>query len=230
MGLCGEDDGVGGAMKVRIVPTIFVRDILVLEERLELYEGLVKRVQLDVADENFYSQPSLEFERLVGQPTTLRRDMHLMTAEPIEFLKTCVDEAVELAVGQIEMMGSQKEFVEEARGLGIKVGLAVDLETKMSELDWQTAKKVDQLLVMGYGLGNEKQGFNKEALEKVKWLREKGFKGEVCVDGGVNEKTIGGCVKAGADVLAVGRGLWQAKDIGKEYERLGRLAEAAVKS
>ena len=45
--------------------------------------------------------------------------------------------------------------------------------------------------------------------------------------GSVNEKTIAVCVKAGADLLAVGSCLWQAEEVEKQYRRLKELAGQA---
>lgn len=228
MGLCGENDGAGSSsMRLQIVPTVFVLDVMRLQERLELYEAVVKRVQLDIADEEFTTQPTLGVEQMVEQATTIQRDVHLMTAEPIDWLEVCADGGVEMVVGHVENMGNQKEFVEEARRLGLKPGLAVDLETDLGVLDWPVAKTVDQLLVMTVRAGKEAQKLSQEGLEKVERLRRKGFEREICVDGGVNEATIARCVKAGADVLAIGSALWKTGEVKKEYKKLMELAEKA---
>jgi len=211
-------------MKPIIVPTVFVFDRLALEERLELYESLTDRVQLDVADEEFSVQPSLGVGVMIGQPSSLKRDAHLMVNEPIEWLEACKDEAIEMVVGQIETMSSQQEFVDQAKEWGLKVGLAVDLETEVKELEWEVTKRVDQILIMAVRAGKEQQQFDGRALEKVQWLRDKGFEKEVCVDGGVNEATIKKCVRAGADILAVGSALWKANNVEEQFNKLNRLA------
>jgi len=211
-------------MKVKIVPTVLVYDVVALEEKLSIFDGLVERVQLDVIDEEFAAKPTLDLERMLGQQTGLDKDVHLMTAEPIDYLQFCADEAIKMVVGQIEAMSNQKEFVDEARRLELKVGLAVDLETNFKELDWEIAKTADQLLIMTVRAGREGQKFNRKGLEKVAQLRKKGFDKEICVDGGVNEKTIAGCVKAGADVLAVGSVLREGGSVKENLEKLTKLA------
>jgi ribulose-phosphate 3-epimerase len=214
-------------MKPIITPTIFVNSVVVLKERLDLYEEIATRVQLDIADESFTAQPTLGVEKMLGQATTLERDVHLMTLEPIDWLEICSQEGVKTAIGQIENMSSQGEFLKEGRELGLKIGLAIDLETDLIELDWLVAKKVDLILVMAVRAGQEAQKFNQEALKRVKLLRAKGYSGEVCVDGGVNETTINSCVKAGTDILAIGSALWQARDVKMQFQKLTKLAEVA---
>lgn len=214
-------------MKPIITPTIFVNSVTVLKERLDLYEEIVTRVQLDVADESFTAQPTLGVEKMLGQATTMERDIHLMTLEPIDWLEICSQEGVKTAIGQIENMGSQGEFLKEGKELGLKIGLAIDLETDLTELDWLVAKKADLILVMAVRAGQEGQKFNQEALKRVGILRTRGFKGEICVDGGVNETTIKDCVKAGTDILAVGSALWQTSDVKKQLQKLTQLVETA---
>ena len=203
-----------------IIPTIFAFDHLTLEERLERYEGLAERVQLDITDSNFSAQPTLGVEVMVEQPTTLKRDVHLMIAEPVEWLEKCREEAIDLVIGQVESMSSQAEFKKTAQDLGIKWGLAMDLDTPVTDLDWGTAKEADQLLVMTVRAGKEGQKLEPKGLDKVKILRQKGFSREICVDGGVNEATIVKCLKAGADVLAVGSSLSLAEDVVIAWENL----------
>jgi len=157
---------------------------------------------------------------MVAQPTILKRDVHLMIAEPVEWLEKCREEAIDLVIGQIESMSSQAEFKKTAQGLGIKWGLAVDLETPLTDLDWQVAKEADQLLVMTVRAGKEGQKLDQKGLDKVKALRQKGYNREICVDGGVNEATIIRCVKAGVDVLAVGSSLSLAEDVVTAWENL----------
>lgn len=203
-----------------ITPTIFVSSLAALQERLELYEEIAARVQLDVADEEFTSKPTLGVEKMLEVATTLERDVHLMTVEPADWLEVCKIEGVKTAIGQIENMSSQKEFVEEAKELNLRVGLGVDWETELKELDWLAAQEADLILIMAVRAGKEGQKFNQESLSRIQELRKRGFAKEICVDGGVNEQTIGKCVKAGADVLAVGSCLWQAEDVAEQWRRL----------
>lgn len=207
-------------MPIKIIPTIFTRSLLELKERLEQYEEIVDRVQLDAVDEAFSLQPTLRVDKMISVPTSLVKDVHLMTVEPADWLEACAKEGVTTVIGQIEHMSSQREFFSEAKTLGLGVGLAVDLETGFEDLDWKIAKQVDQILIMTVRAGREGQKLNQEGLRRVKEIRKRGFKGDICVDGGVNESTIKMCVKAGANLLAVGSGLWQAMNLPESYKKL----------
>lgn len=211
-------------MAAKIIPTVFVHDLAALEERLELYEAITDKVQLDAVDSEFTIQPTLDIERLLEQPTTLDRELHLMVNEPAEWLELAAENAIEIVIGQIEMMSNQGEFIETAKSLGLKAGLAVDLETDLNDLDWEVAKTADQILVMTIRAGKEGQKLDKRGLEKVKSLKQKGYQGIIGVDGGVNEATVKACVAAGAENLAVGSALWKAEDVELEFKKLTDLA------
>lgn len=214
----------GKPMDVKIIPTVFVHDLPAFEERLELYEAITDKVQLDAADSEFTTQPTLGIERLVEQATTLDRELHLMVNEPAEWLELAAENAIDTVIGQIEMMGNQGEFVETAKSLGLKAGLAVDLETNLDDLDWEVVKTASQLLIMTIRAGKEGQKLDKRGLDKVKTLRQKGYLGIIGVDGGVNETTVKACVAAGANSLAVGSALWKADDAAAEFKKLTNLA------
>ena len=216
----------GKPMDVKIIPTVFVHDQTALEDRLELYEAITDKVQLDAADSEFTTQPTLEIDRLVEQATTLDRELHLMVNEPAEWLELAAENAIDTVIGQIEMMSNQGEFIETAKSLGLKAGLAIDLETDLNDLDWEVAKTADQLLVMTIRAGKEGQKLNHRGLDKIKSLRQKGYQGIIGVDGGVNEKTVKACVTAGANSLAVGSALWKAEDAVGEFKKLTDLANS----
>ena len=191
---------------------------------MELYEAITDKVQLDAADGEFTTQPTLDVERLVEQPTTLDRELHLMVNEPAEWLELAAENAIDMVIGQIEMMSNQGEFIETAKSLGLKAGLAVDLETDLNDLDWEVAKTANQLLIMTIRAGKEGQKLSRRGLDKIKALRQKGYEGIIGVDGGVNETTVKACVAAGANSLAVGSALWKAEDVKLEFKKLTDLA------
>ena len=74
--------------------------------------------------------------------------------------------------------------------------------------------KVDLILVMSVNPGFGGQSFMPEALDKIKALRDYGYKGEIEVDGGVNADNIKSVAEAGCDIAVVGSFLMKkpAKD------------------
>ena len=216
-------------MKVQIVPAILEKEKEAVEKKLEQARKWVERIQIDVIDGKFVDNETVGLEDLMEIDKQIGWDVHLMVEELIKLIEQCREAEVELVVGQIELMENQLEFVKLAKERQLRAGLGLDLETGVDFLDEEVIGELDQILLLAVKAGFSGQEFDKRVLEKIGQVRELGFEGEVCVDGGVNGETVEACVQAGANILAVGSGLWQAEKAEVELKRLRRLAEAAVK-
>jgi ribulose-phosphate 3-epimerase len=117
-------------------------------------------------------------------------------------------------------MGSQQGFVEQAKELGLQIGLAVDLYTPISSVDKSTWSKLDGILLMSVKAGFAQQAFDPRVLPKIEKLRKLGFKADIQIDGGINVETGRKCIKAGANQLAVGSFLWKGDTVDKGLELL----------
>jgi ribulose-phosphate 3-epimerase len=79
------------------------------------------------------------------------------------------------------------------------------------------------------GFGGQK--FDPVALEKLRALRERADCNALLeVDGGVNLKTIGACVEAGADLLVTGAAVTQSADYRGAVEQLTNIARQSAKA
>jgi ribulose-phosphate 3-epimerase len=63
------------------------------------------------------------------------------------------------------------------------------------------------------------QGFIYKALPKIRNIREH-FKGDIQVDGGINEQTARKAKEAGANILVAGTYIFSAKDVKKAIDSL----------
>lgn len=212
-----------------IIPTILTRDSGDLEEKIRKLQGEVSRVQIDIIDGIFLAERSVNIETLEDLETSLKIDVHLMVKEPTFWIDKCVKSMADRIIGQVEMMENQKEFIEKAISAGLGVGLALDLATPVSTIE-EILPNLDLVLVLSRKAGFGGGEFEKKALEKVKYLRNVGIPSlDICVDGGINEGNIKECVKAGADLLAVGGAIWKAEDISEEIRKLKSLAGWKIK-
>lgn len=206
---------------VQIVPTVLTNKISELKEKLIQLQGLVDWIHLDIMDGKFVANKTISLKDL--KPLKLLKKfklgIHLITADPIKLIKEVKEIKAQKVIGQIEMMPSQEEFVKASLAKKIKPGLALDLETTIDKLNPKVLTKTDTLLLMTVKAGWGGQEFKKERLTEIKKLKalkeKKGFRFKIAIDGGINEKTIKDCFKAGAEILAVGSAVWKSKDIGK---------------
>ncbi|MDI6732981.1 MAG: ribulose-phosphate 3-epimerase [Planctomycetota bacterium] len=125
------------------------------------------------------------------------------------------------------------KFPKELKSLDVKAVLAVLRTIKQKGkkagitfnpgsvlcLDNRLLDEVDEVLIMSVNPGFAGQEFHREVLPKIKALRRV-FKGDIKVDGGINEKTAPDAVKAGANILVTASYFFNAPDPKKAVEGL----------
>lgn len=198
---------------VTIIPAILTNDLKELEEMLERCEGVVDRVQIDVIDGVFADNKTVDPALLRGIDTTLNLDFHLMVKEPINWVEKCASAGADRIIGHIEKMSDQIEFVGKVQEVGAYVGLAVDLETPVSELEPAILTNLDVALVMSVAAGFGGQEFDKRALEKIKELDEIRVRDDtpykICDDGGITLDSVYNVHKLGVEEVSIGRRLFK---------------------
>jgi len=214
---------------IQIIPAILSNDIKEVGEKLAQAEGVGGKIQIDVIDGVFANNKTVDPSALEFIETDLKLDFHLMTKEPIDWVERAVRGMADRIIGQVEMMTDQVGFVGKVSEVGLSVGLAIDLPTSISKLDPTILTNLDVVLVMSVPAGFGGQEFDRRALAKIKELDEIRIRDDtpfkICVDGGINTNNISDVVKAGADELVIGEGLFA----GNIKENIDSLMKAAYK-
>jgi len=214
---------------LEIIPAVLTNNPQELEKLLTQAEAQVKRVQIDIVDGQFARNETIDPSVLENIDTNLKLDFHLMTKNPTSWVERCIKGMADRIFGQIEMMDDQVEFVGKVQEVGAKIGLAIDIDTPVSDLDSNILNNLDAVLLMSYPAGIGGQPFDPKVLDKIKRLDAIRVRGKtqfkICVDGGITEKTIRQVRRAGADEVAVGRRIFE----GDLKENLLRFKEAAYK-
>ena len=107
------------------------------------------------------------------------------------------------------------------------VGLAINPDTPLSSIiDY--IDELDRILVMTVVPGKTGQSFIEYPLSKVREARtlidKHQYNVELCVDGGINEKTAPLAFEAGVDVVVCGAGILYKDDMIQAVEDLRALA------
>ncbi|OGM80338.1 hypothetical protein A2361_02805 [Candidatus Woesebacteria bacterium RIFOXYB1_FULL_40_26] len=214
---------------IQIIPAILSNDIKEVGEKLAQVDGVSGKIQIDVIDGVFANNKTVDPSALEFIETDLKLDFHLMTKEPIDWVERAVRGMADRIIGQVEMMTDQVGFVGKVSEVGLSVGLAIDLPTSISKLDPTILTNLDVVLVMSVPAGFGGQEFDRRALAKIKELDEIRIRDDtpfkICVDGGINTNNISDVVKAGADELVIGEGLFA----GNIKENIDSLMKAAYK-
>lgn len=212
---------------VQIIPAILTNNPQELEEMISKAEGVVDRVQIDIVDGQFAKNRTIDPAVLAEVETNLKLDFHLMVKEPINWVEKCAAGAADRIIGQVELMRSQIDFVGKVQEVGAAVGLALDINTSVSDLDPVILTNLDVVLVMSVAAGFGGQKFDERALDKIKRLGEIRKKDKtpfkIMDDGGIVFSKIDDTRRAGVDEVAIGRRIFQG-DIAQNIERFKKAA------
>ena len=143
-------------------------------------------------------------------------DVHLMISDPKKYARDFVQAGAHVLTFHIEVAGNvegAREIVRVFRGEGAaKVGVALNPDAPIERVA-ELLGAVDLVLVMSVFPGFGGQKFMPDVLPKVRWLREHGYEGDVEMDGGLGDKTLPLCARAGANVFVAGSAIFGASDM-----------------
>lgn len=196
----------------RIAPSLLAADLSDLWSDVQQVSS-VELLHLDVMDGCFV--PNISF----GTPvvSSLRRrtdlyfDTHLMIERPTRYLDDFAEAGADRITVHAEASADPDAIITRARGLGVDVGIAINPDTRVSEVK-PLLDRVDVVLVMGVEPGFTGQEFIEGTVEKIAHLNELTAT-EIEVDGGINRTTGSRCVEAGADTLVIGSSLFGHRDV-----------------
>ncbi len=190
---------------MKISPSILDADFSCLKEELESIKN-ADRIHLDIMDGHFV--PNLSFGAPVFKKVKfpVEAEAHLMVVNPEAYFDALIKVGVKGITFHVELEGIARsiELLKQLKAQNIRAGITIDGYTSPDFLSDEILKTADQILVMSVKCGFGGQSFMPEALGKIKQLRERGFAGEIEVDGGVNLENVGLLHDAGADIVVVG--------------------------
>lgn len=218
---------------MNIIPAILSDSLSEVELQLHRIatETNLKRVQIDIVDGEFADNITVTPIDLISIDTkSISIDIHLMTNEPSNDVVECSQvPGISLIIGQVEHMGSQKDFIEHVKSFHLKAGLSLDRYTPIESLDIEQLKQLDCIQVMGIAAGEQGRAFGGEPIfQKIEKLSSLvtslGLKSEILVDGGIKPDTAKGCIRAGATGIVVGSYLWNSSNLQTELDQLSQLS------
>lgn len=196
--------------KFILSPSILAADFTNLGESLRFIESKKATwVHIDVMDGSFV--PNITF----GQPvvaalrkiSTLQFDVHLMIENPQLHIDTFAEAGADWITFHYEAAVHHHRIIQHIHSLGKKAGISIVPSTPVSALE-DILPFVDLVLVMSVNPGFGGQTLIPRCIEKIAQLNElrmkNGYGFRLSVDGGINNKTIGMAVDAGADVIVSG--------------------------
>jgi len=214
---------------ILIAPSILSADFSKLREEIKKAEDAgADMIHVDVMDGCFV--PNITIGPLIVEAarrcTDLPLDVHLMIEAPHRFIKDFADAGSDIITIHAEAYGEDIrkgrsrairkidegrviEVLDQIRSLGKKAGISLNPDSSFCIEN--VLADAQMILIMSVHPGFGGQKFIPDALPKIKEAR-KAFKGDIEVDGGINDKNIGSVVEAGANIIVAGAYFFSAKD------------------
>ncbi len=206
---------------VQIIPSIlstseddYKRDISRYQKSPSLQEGWV---HIDFMDNIFVPNKSIGPSVVAKYPISLYKEAHIMVLHPLAWVDDLVKLGFERIIFHIEAGDNIGKFIEYIKKKGLEVGLAINNETPIENLQ-PFVDKIDVVLVMTIEPGFQGQPFIPGALDKVREIKAK-WRVRVGVDGAVKDTDAKQIVESGVDFMIVGSYLLEG-DIDENMEKL----------
>lgn len=147
---------------------------------------------------------------------------HLMAYDPDQYFSHCKVLGFSWVIIHYEAFHLKTEIddaIDAARKLGLKIGLAINPETKPYKIAL-FIKRVDMIQLMGVHPGAQGRPFEYETLEKIKELKKLTKSVIICVDGGAKIGIAKQIAEAGADWIIAGSSIVKSEHPKQAIEEL----------
>lgn len=202
---------------MKISPSILDADFSNLQSEVDSVAS-ADRIHLDIMDGQYVPNQTFRASDISHVIFPCPLEAHLMVADPESYF----DEFTQLGcVGitihtETQDQERTKYLLHELKSRGMSAGICIDGFTDDSALPDEILFLADQILVMSVKAGKGGQSFMTESLDKIRSLRDRGFAGEIEVDGGINLDNVASLKKAGADIVVVGSFLMKKDSASRE--------------
>ncbi|MCK1240895.1 ribulose-phosphate 3-epimerase [Streptococcus uberis] len=210
----------------KIAPSILAADYANFASELKRIEETdAEYVHIDIMDGQFVPNISFGADVVASmrKHSKLVFDCHLMVVDPERYVEAYAQAGADIMTIHTESTKHIHGALQKIKAAGMKAGVVINPGTPVSALK-PVLNLVDQVLIMTVNPGFGGQAFIPECLEKVEEvanLRETlGLTFDIEVDGGVDNKTIAACQKAGANIFVAGSYLFKASDLVSQVQTL----------
>ena len=185
-------------------------------------------MHVDVMDGIFVNNNSVAYdvyEELLDNCNT-PLDVHLMVSDVKKYIDLYRELKPVIITFHFEAVDNHRDVIDFIKSCGIKVGMAIKPDTKVSEIV-DLLPYLDLVLVMSVEPGKGGQEFIYDSPVKINELdkirKEKNYSYLIEVDGGVNDITSKLCINA--DILVVGSFITSSDDYEEQIQKIKKTLD-----
>ena len=197
------------------------------KEAIEIYNKTdVDYIHLDIMDGKFVKNKTWTISDInkFGLISSKPFDVHLMVKNPDKYIDDLSMLNTSIITFHFEAVKKPIEVINHINNNGIRVGIAINPETNVSEI-FPYLSEIDLVLIMSVNPGASAQSFMDSVLYKLdalkKEIKEKKYNCLVSIDGGINNETVEK-VKDKVDILVSASYLLESntKEKVEEFKKL----------
>ena len=214
---------------IKLAPSILSADFSQLGNEVERTEkGGADMIHIDVMDGQFV--PNITFGpdviKAIRPYSTIPFDVHLMVNHPEKYINNFVEAGADLITVHVEACTHVHSIVQQIKSHKIKVGVALNPATPLSELE-HVLEDIDMVLLMSVNPGYGGQNFIPSTLGKVQKLRQMidqlGNNIDIQVDGGIKHNNVREVIEMGANVIVAGSAIYNSRYIEENVKQFKEI-------
>jgi len=188
---------------MKIIPAILTGDPKDLELKIRQAESFIDIAQIDIMDGKFVPSQSITAADLAKVKTKLFLEAHLMVECPLLEIIPFKQAGAKRIIFHYESKDNPAQVIKEIRKQGLEVGIAINPETTIEEVE-PLLGKIAVLLLLSVNPGFYGSKFIPEVLDKSRLLAPKKRNYVIALDGGIKLDNILEIRNAGVEIACVG--------------------------
>ncbi|MCX6821541.1 MAG: ribulose-phosphate 3-epimerase [Candidatus Aenigmarchaeota archaeon] len=204
---------------IEIVPAILVKTVDELNQRLKEVEPYVKRIHIDIMDDIFVPNKTIQPEDMSDFKTKLMKEVHLMVEDNEKYVDKFLKLGFDMIIVHAESCKDIPRIIKKVKDRGKKVALSINPPTPLSAIK-NYLDDLDMVLIMSVNPGFSGQSFDPSVLQKIRELKSMKKDLDIEVDGGIKVGNARLVVEAGANIVVSCSGIYNFEDKKKAIEAL----------